>query len=118
MIDKTTAAKYEVTWGMQPHLVSSGAQRTSQPSRTWSRRWEVRARRLQRALLEAPRCEGSAVRAVRTAIAKADWYQKGYLANYVTYTLAKLAYEVGRQAKGRAFDLESNLGDPVGSPEP
>ena len=27
MIDKTTAAKYEVTWGMQPHMVSAGAQK-------------------------------------------------------------------------------------------
>ena len=50
---------------------------------------------------------------VRTAIAKADWYQKGYLANYVTYTLAKLAYEIGRQARGRAFDLDRS-----GAPRP
>ena len=44
--------------------------------------------------------KGLLFEAVRSAIAKADWYQKGYLANYVTYTLAKLAFEVGRQAGG------------------
>lgn len=107
VIDKTTAAKYEVTWGMQPHLVSSGAQKNFTAfADLVAKRWESAPDTFNDLYWKQLVAKGLLYEATRTAIAKADWYQKGYLANYVTFTLAKLAYEVGRQAKGRAFDLE------------
>ena len=107
VIDKTTAAKYEVTWGMQPHLVSSGAQRNFTAfADLVAKRWEAAPDTFNDLYWKQLVAKGLLYESARTAIAKADWYQKGYLANYVTYTLAKLAYEIGRQAKGRAFDLE------------
>jgi hypothetical protein len=107
VIDKTTAAKYEVTWGMQPHLVSSGAQRNFTAfADLVAKRWEAAPDTFNDLYWKHLVAKGLLYESVRTAIAKADWYQKGYLANYVTYTLAKLAYEIGRQAKGRAFDLD------------
>lgn len=108
MIDKTMAAKYEVTWGMQPHLVSSGAQKNFAAfADLVARRWESAPEAFNELYWKQLVAKGLLFERVRTAIAKADWYQQGYLANYVTYTLAKLAYEVGRQAKGRAFDLDA-----------
>ena len=107
MIDKTTAAKYEVTWGMQPHLVSSGAQKNFTAfAALVARQWESAPDTFNDLYWKHLVAKGLLFETVRVAIAKADWYQKGYLANYVTYTLAKLAYEIGRQAKGRAFDLD------------
>ncbi len=40
-------------------------------------------------------------------MARADWYDKGYLANIVTYTIAKLVHEAERQGGGRHIDLMS-----------
>lgn len=106
-IDKTTAAKYEVTWGMQPHLVSSGAQKNFAAfANLVASRWESAPDAFNELYWKNLVAKGLLFERVRTAIAKAEWYQKGYLANYVTYTLAKLAYEVGRQARGRDFNLE------------
>lgn len=107
VIDKTAAAKYEVTWGMQPHIVSSGAQKNFTAfADLVARRWEVSPDTFNELYWKHMVAKRILFESVRSAIAKAEWYQKGYLANYVTYTLAKLAYEVGRQAKGRSFDLD------------
>lgn len=112
MIDKTTAAKYEVTWGMQPHVVSSGAQKNFTAfADLVARRWESAPDTFNDLYWKHIVAKGLLFESVRSAIAKAEWYQKGYLANYVTYTLAKLAYEVGRQARGRAFDLDQIWSD-------
>ncbi|MEV6487089.1 AIPR family protein [Actinoplanes sp. NPDC051633] len=107
MIDKTTAAKYEVSWGMQPHQVSSGAQKNFAAfANLVASRWETAPDAFNELYWKNLVAKGLLFEHVRTAIAKAEWYQKGYLANYVTYTVAKLAYEVGRQARGREFNLE------------
>lgn len=107
VIDKTNAAKYEVTWGMQPHLVSSGAQKNFTAfADLVAKRWESAPDTFNDLYWRHLVAKGLLFETVRKAIAKADWYEKGYLANYVTYTLAKLAYEIGRQARGRAFDLD------------
>lgn len=107
VIDKTTAAKYEVTWGMQPHLVSSGAQKNfSGFAALVAGRWESVPDTFNELYWRNLVAKGIVFETVRTAISKADWYQKGYLANYVTYTLAKLAYEIGKQAGGLTFDFE------------
>ena len=107
VIDKTAAAKYEVTWGMQPHLVSSGAQKNFVAfANLVAAKWESAPNTFNELYWKHLVAKALLFETVRTAIAKADWYQKGYLANYVTYTLAKLAYEIGRQSRGRSFDLD------------
>ena len=107
VIDKTTAAKYEVTWGMQPHVVSSGAQKNFTAfADLVARRWESAPDTFNDLYWKHLVAKRLLFESVRSAIAKAEWYQKGYLANYVTYALAKLAFEVGRQARGHAFDLD------------
>lgn len=108
VIDKTSAAKYEVTWGMQPHKVSAGAQKNFMAfADLVARKWEAAPEAFNELYWKHLVAKGILFEQVRLEIAKADWYEKGYLANYVTYTLAKLAYEVGRQTKTGAFDLDS-----------
>ncbi|GAB3471854.1 AIPR family protein [Kineococcus endophyticus] len=107
VIDKTTAAKYEVTWGMQPHVVSSGAQRNFTAfAQLVASRWDTAPNTINDMYWRHLVAKGLLFESVRSAIARADWYQKGYLANYVTYSLAKLAYEVGRQGRGRVLDFD------------
>lgn len=108
VIDKTSAAKYEVTWGMQPHKVSAGAQKNFMAfADQVARKWEAAPAAFNELYWKHLVAKGILFEQVRLAIAKADWYEKGYLANYVTYTIAKLAYEVGRQTKSGAFDLDA-----------
>jgi hypothetical protein len=108
VIDKETAAKYEVTWAMQPHLVSSGKQKNFKAyAELVAARWASAPDTFNELYWKNVVAKGLLYESVRVSIAKAEWYQKGYLANYVTYTLAKLAYEIGRQAKGRALNLEA-----------
>lgn len=108
VIDKTSAAKYEVTWGMQPHKVSAGAQKNFMAfADLVAKKWEAAPAAFNELYWKHLVAKGILFEQVRLAIAKADWYEKGYLANYVTYTLAKLAYEVGRQTRSGTFDLDS-----------
>lgn len=108
VIDKTAAAKYEVTWGMQPHRVSSGAQKNFMAfADLVAKKWEQSELAFNELYWRQLVAKGILFESVRRAIAKADWYEKGYLANYTTYTLAKLAHEVGRQARGGVFDFDA-----------
>ena len=43
--------------------------------------------------------------AVRSAAAKADWYESGYLANITAYALAKLSHEIKKNGRAESFDL-------------
>lgn len=107
VIDKTAAAKYEVTWGMQPHRVSSGAQKNFMAfADLVAKKWEASDTAFNEMYWRHLVAKGILFESARKAIAKAPWYEKGYLANYVTYTLAKLAHEVGRQSSGGVFDLD------------
>ena len=44
--------------------------------------------------------------AIRLRVMKSDWYTTGYLANIVTYTLAKLAYEAKKVSGGGDLDFQ------------
>lgn len=108
VIDKTGAAKYEVTWNMQPHRVSAGAQKNFVAfAEMVAKKWETSDLAFNELYWKQLVAKGILFEQVRKAIAKADWYEKGYLANYVTYTLAKFAHEVGRQSRGGVFDFDS-----------
>jgi hypothetical protein len=106
VITKTDTAKYSVSWAGRPHLVSSGAQKNfvafaNEASTLWNTSSESVNESYFRALV------GKAIlfNSVRAAVAKQDWYQSGYLANIVAYTVAKVAHEVGANREGE-FDFE------------
>ena len=110
MIDKTDAAKYEVTWGMRPHMVSAGAQKNFMAfANLVAAQMGSRGCSIQRVVLEAARREGHPLRIHPRRDRKGRLVREGILANIVTYTMAKLAFEVGQQARGGAFDLERDL---------
>ena len=107
VIDKTGAAKYEVSWGMQPHKVSAGAQKNFVAfAELIAKKWEAADSTFNELYWKQLVAKAILFESIRAAIAKADWYEKGYLANVTSYTVSKLAFEVGRQARGGVFDLE------------
>lgn len=107
VITKTDAAKYEVTWAMQPHLVSRGAQKNFVAfAELVAKKWEAADTHFNELYWRHLVAKAILFETIRAAIAKSEWYDKGYLANLTSYTMAKLAHCVGTQTKAGQFDLD------------
>lgn len=106
VITKTDAAKYEVSWGMRPHIVSAGSQKNFVAfADTIAQKWTLSDSTFNEVYFRDLVAKAILYGSVRKLVARADWYDKGYLANIVAYTLAKLAYEVGHQGRGKVLDF-------------
>jgi len=106
MVTKTDAAKYLISWAQKPHVVSAGAQKNfiafaSQISDEWKRDDAQFGEKYFQDLISI----GLLFNGVRSAVQKSDWYSTGYLANIVTYTLAKLVSSIASQRAGFVLDL-------------
>jgi hypothetical protein len=106
MMTKTDAARYEVSWRQQPHMVSRGAQLNfvafaSAVAGDWNKNDENFNEDFWRALV----AKGVLYNRVRKLISQSDWYEQGYLANISTYTIAKLSQEIDRQGGGGGLDI-------------
>lgn len=107
LITKTDAAKYAVSWAQKPHLVSSGAQKNFVAfAQEIASRWESSSEAFNETYFKALVGEALLYNEVRAAVAKAEWYGSGYLANIVTYTVAKLASLIQTAGRGE-FDFEA-----------
>lgn len=103
---KTDAAKYAVSWDQKPHVVSAGAQKNFVAfAEGVAKIWETSNEDINEQYFRDLVAKAIMYEEIRRAVAKADWYDKGYLANIVTYTMAKLAFEIGRQVPGRHLNF-------------
>lgn len=108
VITKTDAAKYEVSWGQQPHKVSAGAQKNFVAfAESVATKWATSDAEFNEAYFKGLVAKAILFQAVRARVSKSDWYQSGYLANIVTYAIAKVAHEIGRQAPTQRMDFDS-----------
>jgi hypothetical protein len=108
VITKTDAAKYEVSWLRKPHLVSAGAQRNFLAfANDIAGRWESSEANFNEVYFKHLVAKALLYRSIRALVAKAPWYHSGYLANIVTYTMAKLAVVIETDAPGQSFDFDS-----------
>ncbi|WP_459385253.1 AIPR family protein [Arthrobacter humicola] len=103
---KTEAAKYVVSWDQKPHIVSAGAQKNFVAfAENVAKVWETSSDEINEQYFRDLVAKAIMYEEIRRSVAKADWYDKGYLANIVTYTMAKLAFEIGRQAPGKHLNF-------------
>jgi hypothetical protein len=108
VITKTDLAKYEVSFAQKPHTVSAGAQKNFVAfAESVGQHWEKSPADFNELYFKEVVAKAIMYNEFRRLVSHADWYDKGYLANIVTYTIAKLAQEVNRQADGREIDLIS-----------
>lgn len=107
VITKTDAAKYTVSWSREPHKVSAGAQKNfvAFAERT-AKIWEESSDSINESYFKDLVAQGILFNSLRARIAKEPWYQSGYLANIVTYTIAKLVDLVAKSGQGR-LDLDA-----------
>lgn len=106
LITKTDLAKYENSWAQFPHLVSQGAQKnffyfTERIQGHWETdRTQFNERWYQHSIAKA-----ILFSTTERIVSDQDWYEGGYRANVVTYTIAKLSRTV--TALGKALDLDA-----------
>lgn len=106
VMTKTDVAKYEVSFAQRPYTVSAGAQKNFVAfAETIGRKWESSPSDINELYYKELVAKAITYNKFRSLISRADWYDKGYLANIVTYTIAKLIQEISRQSGGRQVDL-------------
>jgi hypothetical protein len=106
VITKTDAAKYAVSWARKPHLVSAGAQKNFIAfANEVAAKWESSSESINESYFKDLVAQAILYNAIRLAVSKQPWYQSGYLANIVTYTVAKIADLIAKAGRGK-FDFD------------
>jgi hypothetical protein len=107
VITKTDAAKYAVSWARKPHLVSAGAQKNFVAfADEVASKWESSSESINESYFKDLVAQAILYNSIRTAVSKQPWYQSGYLANIVTYTIAKISDAIAKADRGK-FDFDA-----------
>lgn len=108
VITKTDAAKYAVSWARKPHLVSAGAQKNFVAfANEVAVKWETSDSEFNETYFKHLVAKGILFNSIRAEVAQQDWYASGYLANVVTYTIAKMADAINDLGATVGFDFEA-----------
>lgn len=108
VMTKTDVAKFELSWQQKPHIVSQGAQKNFMAfASSVAETWERSESDFNELYFKNVVARAIMFNTIRADVAKADWYDKGYLANIVTYTMAKIAWEIEKQGRGYLMDFNT-----------
>lgn len=92
---KTDLAKFENSWAGLPHLVSQGAQKNFVAfQREIAKEWKKSEARFDEIWFKRMIAKAIIFRRLEKAVPQQSWYEGGYRANIVTYSMAKLAYDM------------------------
>lgn len=106
LLTKTDIAKLENTWRGMPDKVSTGAQKNFTIFADWiSKSWLEDEKQFNEDYFRDLIALAILFRRTESLVKQQDWYQGGYRANIVTYTLAKLRIMISEQALGYQMDL-------------
>lgn len=108
VITKTDLAKIENSWRGLPHEVSKGAQKNFDNfSKHIVAEWAKQPLQFNDEYFRTIVSHAIVFRELEHLIPTLkEWYDGGYRANVVTYTIAKLAQILDEQAKGRTLNLQ------------
>lgn len=109
LITKTDLAKIENSWRQLPHEVSKGAQKNFDVySRYIVTEWDHRPLQFNDEFFKVVAAHTILFRELERLIpTQTDWYDGGYRANIITFTIAKLVQVVSEQGAGRVLNLQS-----------
>lgn len=106
MLTKTDIAKIQNTWKEFPHKVSLGAQKSFMFfSELITKNWLSDESQFNEEYFKNTVALAILFRKTEALVSNQDWYQGGYRANIVTYTLAKLHNMISEQALGKQMNL-------------
>jgi len=105
VITKTDLAKYFNSWNQLPHVVSQGAQANFLKfARNASAMWESNREEVNENYFKSLVAKAILFQQIRSNVMRQDWYENGYLANIVTYTVARISQAVSENFS--ALDLD------------
>ncbi len=105
MFTKTDLAKYENVWDEKPTYVNLGAQKNfAQYARRIGKEWEENSARFNEHYFKRAISRGVIFKTTEKVVSTAQWYNGGYRANVVAYTLALMGHKV--KAAGKSINYE------------
>ena len=106
LFTKTDLAKFINVWEGRPHEVSLGAQKNFAAfARRVGQAWSKSPNDFNEAWYRQAVAKAIVFRATERIVSSQSWYEGGYRANIVAYTIAKIAHDVAEQ--GNAVDFEA-----------
>jgi hypothetical protein len=107
VITKTDLAKYENTWLEHPDIVSKGAQTNFVSFANYiDEQWQQNDAQFNARYYQSVVAVAIMYAYLNSFIPKQSWYEGGYRANVVTYSIALLHRLVQKQFPGRDINLE------------
>lgn len=108
VITKTDFAKVRNTWSGYPHIVSRGAQTNFLKfAELIDESWSENDLQFNERYFTETAALMLVFRKLETSIPKQEWYEQGYRANIVTYSIAMLRHLISRRFAGFDLDLQS-----------
>lgn len=106
LLTKTDVAKFENAWRGFPHKVSQGAQKNFLHFADWvAKQWSQDSEVFEENYFRYVASLALLFRHTEAIVSSQPWYQGGYRANVVAYSLAKLHHMVLKSAPGSELDL-------------
>ena len=104
MFTKTDLAKFENVWDERPKWVNLGAQKNfAQYAKRIGQEWENSSNKFNELYFKRIVSRAILFRKTEKLVSNQSWYQGGYRANVVAYTLALLAFYISSQNKSLNF---------------
>lgn len=114
-LTKTDLAKYENTWNCKPNIVSLGAQKNfADFARNLEKIWGEKGSNFHDRWYKHMIAKAIVFKETERLVSRSEWYERGYRANIVTYSIAKLIYDLSK--KGKLIDLDKIWMNQVISP--
>ncbi len=105
LFTKTDLAKFINVWEGRPYEVSLGAQKNFAAfARRVGQAWSRSPNDFNEAWYRQAVAKAIVFRATERIVSTQSWYQGGYRANIVAYTIAKIAHELAKQSCGVDFE--------------
>lgn len=106
LLDKTFLSKSEMAWHQNPHTVSKGAQYSfSEFAKTITNQLEQDDLAITENYFKNAVCRVILFRNVERMISRSSWYDGGFRAQTVAYSIAYLSYCISKQSRFLNFEL-------------
>jgi len=107
VVTKTEWAKVLSAWEEYPHIVSKGAESNfAEFAKRTEAQWEAKRDDFNDIFFQESIALVILYKAVDKLIPKQSWYDKGYKANIVAYSVALLHYIIRKRYPGKMLDLQ------------
>lgn len=106
LFSKTDLAKFLNVWRGHPDVVSKGAQKNFVHfAEVIGKEWTKQSDHFNETFFRHAVAKAITFRAVEKLVTEQSWYEGGYRANIVAYSIAKLAHDI--EVKGLAVDFDA-----------